>query len=72
MSDHSLEARVETLETTVAYQDKTIEDLSTALAAQFKEIEVLKQHLARLGEKVEDITAQPALTPEREPPPPHY
>lgn len=72
MTDKSLEERVETLETTVAYQDKTIDDLNAALEAQFKEIEAIKRHLARLGEQMQDISSHPALTPEREPPPPHY
>ena len=72
MSETSLEARIEALETTIAYQDKIIEDLNAALESQFKELEAIKRHLARIGEQVEEIGAHPALTPEREPPPPHY
>ncbi len=67
-----LEARVEALESTIAYQDQTIEDLNAALTLQAKEIEVLRRELERLSLHLRDVASHPALTPEQEPPPPHY
>lgn len=67
-----LEARVEALETTLAYQEQTIEDLNAALNLQAREIETLQRELARLGAHLQDVASHPALTPEQEPPPPHY
>lgn len=72
MTERSIEERLETLETTIAYQDQAIEELNAALEDQFRQIEALKRHLARLGDQMADISAHPALTPDREPPPPHY
>ena len=60
-----LEARIETLETRVAYQEHTIEALNQALTAQWKEIDRLTRELVRLGDRL------PA-SPGDEPPPPHY
>ncbi len=65
-------ARIEKLETTVAFQDQTIEDLNQALALQFKEIETLKRELHNLGAQLRDVESHPALTPVQEAPPPHY
>jgi SlyX protein len=68
----SLEARIEALETTLAFQDRTIEDLNSALADQYRQIELLKRELANLGAQLRGFEQHPALTPGREPPPPHY
>ena len=65
-------ARIEALETAVAFQDQTIEDLNQAIAAQFKEIETLKRKLHNLGVQLRDVESHPALAPVPEPPPPHY
>ena len=65
-------ARIEKLETTVAFQDQTIEDLNQALAVQFKEIEALKRELHSLGAQLRDVESHPALAPAQEAPPPHY
>jgi len=67
-----LVARIEKLETTVAFQDQTIEDLNTALAEHYRQIELLKRDLHMFGAALRDIEAHPALTPSQEPPPPHY
>ena len=67
-----LEARVEALETTIAYQEQMIEDLNAALNLQARELEALRRDLARLGAHLRDVASHPALTPEQEPPPPHY
>jgi SlyX protein len=70
-TETDLLARIETLETTVAFQDQTIEDLSTALAEHYKQIEALKRELHNLGAALRDVEAHPALAA-KEPPPPHY
>ncbi len=67
-----LEDRVEALETALAYQEQTIEDLNAALNLQAREIETLRRELERLGAHLRDVASHPALTPEQEPPPPHY
>jgi len=73
MTDNtSLLARMEQLETAVAFQDQTIEELNQALALHFKEIEMLKRELQRLGSQLREVESHPALTPQAEPPPPHY
>ena len=69
--ESDLTARLERLETTVAFQDQTIEDLNTALAEHYKQIEVLKRELQNLGVALRDVEAHPALAV-KEPPPPHY
>jgi len=64
-------ARIEKLETTVAFQDQTIEELSVALTEHYKQIEALKRELHNLGSALRDVEAHPALVV-KEPPPPHY
>ena len=64
-------ARIEKLETTVAFQDQTIEELSAALTEHYRQIEALKRELHNLGAAIRDVEAHPALAG-REPPPPHY
>lgn len=70
--DKTLSARIEKLETTVAFQEQTIEDLNQALALHFREIETLKRELHNLGSQLRDVESHPALAPQAEPPPPHY
>lgn len=70
-TEPELGARIEKLETTVAFQDQTIEELSAALAEHYKQIEALKRELHNLGAALRDVEAHPALAV-REPPPPHY
>lgn len=65
-----LEARLETLETTVAHQERIIEDLNATITVQWQEIDGLKRRLARLDEELREIEAGlPALPSQR---PPHY
>jgi len=71
VNETELAARIERLETTVAFQDQAIEDLSAALAEHYRQIEALKRELHNLGAALRDVEAHPALTP-RDPPPPHY
>jgi SlyX protein len=68
-SEPELHARIEKLETTIAFQDQTIEELSLALAEHYKQIEALKRELNNLGSALRDVEAHPALAG-KEPPPP--
>jgi len=65
------EARIITLEETVAYQAKTIEELSDQLAEQWKVVEQTRAKLDRLTERFLSLEEQsldaPAITK-----PPHY
>ena len=65
-------ARLEKLETTVAYQEQAIEDLNKTILAQAAEIAQLKRITANLGERLRDLADNPALVEPPEPPPPHY
>lgn len=65
-------ARLEKLETTVAYQEQTIEDLNKTVLAQAAEIAQLKRLIGNLGDRVREIADNPALVEPPEPPPPHY
>ena len=70
-SDTELAARIEKLETTIAFQDQAIEELTSALTDHYKQIEALRRELQNLGVALRDVEAHPALAG-REPPPPHY
>jgi SlyX protein len=70
-TETDLGARIEQLETTIAFQDQAIEELTSALAEHYKQIEALKRELNYLGSALRDVEAHPALT-QKEPPPPHY
>ena len=67
-----LEARIDKLETTIAFQEQTIEELGSALAEHYRQIAMLRRELANLGAQLRDVEAHPALATGREPPPPHY
>jgi SlyX protein len=65
-------ARLEKLETTVAYQDQAIEDLNKTVLAQSAEIAQLKRLVANLADRLRELADNPALSEPPEPPPPHY
>jgi SlyX protein len=70
MSDgDSVNARIDTLEMRVAYQDQVIEDLNQAIIDQWKQIDGLKRQLAEILDRVQEVEDGSAA-PER--PPPHY
>ncbi|MBP0579384.1 SlyX family protein [Labrys sp. LIt4] len=68
----TLNARIDALETRVAFQDETIEDLNQAIIAQWKQIEALNRLLAQLQDRVEIGEQRADLAGLPEPPPPHY
>ena len=65
-------ARIDTLETRVAFQDETIEDLNKAIVEQWKKIEAMTRQLARIEDRVEVSEQRADLAGLPEPPPPHY
>ena len=67
-----LVARIDTLETRVAFQDETIEDLNKAIVEQWKKIEAMTRQLARIEDRVEVGEQRADLAGLPEPPPPHY
>ena len=66
-SDHS--SRLETLETLVAHQDRTIAELNDVITSQWRRIDALERQVAKLREEFQN-GGVPRDTPE--PPPPHY
>ena len=64
--------RLERLETTVAYQEQSIEDLNKTVLQQADDIARLKRLIGNIGERVREISDNPALAEPPEPPPPHY
>jgi SlyX protein len=68
----SADARLEKLETQIAYQEQAIEDLNRVITEQWSEIAALKRLIGNIGERVREISDNPALAEAPEPPPPHY
>lgn len=64
--------RLEKLETTIAYQEQAIEDLNKVITNQWAEIAQLKRLVGDLGQRLREISDNPALQEPPEPPPPHY
>lgn len=64
--------RLEKLETTIAYQEQAIEDLNKVITDQWAEIAQLKRLVGDLGQRLREISDNPALQEPPEPPPPHY
>lgn len=70
MAGQEIEARIEALETRIAYQDHTIEELNATITDQWKAIDLLTKKLAMMEEQVRSgsYIADPAT----DKPPPHY
>lgn len=67
-TDHG--ARLDGLETRLAYQERTIDELNAALTEQWRLVETLRRRLERVEEQLRSgsYMADPAT----EKPPPHY
>ena len=63
-------ARIDSLETHIAHQDRTIEELNEVVLAQREDIRRLERRLDKLMSRVATLEAQAPL-PEHVPPP-HY
>ncbi len=70
MSEADHNARIEALETRIAFQDHTIEELNAAVTDQWKTIDLLTKKLAMLEEQVR--SGSYIADPASEKPPPHY
>jgi SlyX protein len=71
MSDAETAARIEALETRIAYQDRTIEDLNRSVTEQWKQIDSLAKQVERMADRLQRVedTAPASAADE---PPPHY
>jgi SlyX protein len=65
-------ARIEALESKVAYQERTIEELNGALTEQWKQIDQLTKQVDRLLDRIKRVEETAPSSPVDEPPPPHY
>lgn len=65
-----LSARLEALETRIAFQDQTIEELNTTITAQWRQIDLLTRKLETVDQQVR--SGVHIADPSTEPPPPHY
>lgn len=65
-------ARIEDLETRVAFQEDTIDKLSDVVARQEKELDQLKRMVLLLSTQVNNFDSSDSLVNGSEEPPPHY
>lgn len=66
-------ARLDELESRLAFQDDLIDSLNDVVARLDREIAMLTQRLAQLSEKIEEVAAgAPAGGGDGHEPPPHY
>ncbi len=65
-------ARLEDLETRVAFQEDTIDKLSDVVARQEKELDQLKRMVLLLSTQVNNFDSSDSLVNGSEEPPPHY
>lgn len=66
-----VDARINELESRLAFQDDTLQALNDALVAQQRLLERLQLQVAALIKRQEEVGAQFGLV-EHEAPPPHY
>ncbi|MFY8275491.1 SlyX family protein [Pseudoalteromonas sp. SSDWG2] len=70
---NNLEARIESLEAKVSFQDETIDILNDELKAHQQQMAKMRRQMELLGEKLKEVQSGSSLMPqEQEPPPPHY
>ncbi|MCC3246778.1 SlyX family protein [Methylocystis sp. WRRC1] len=62
-------SRLDTLEASVAHQDKMLGELNEVVTLQWRKIDVLERLVAQLREELQNIAPQRDAP---EPPPPHY
>ena len=72
MTQDQLVARVDELETRLAFQDDTIQALNDALVAQQFELDRLRRSLELVAKRQADLAAQIPGDAGEEAPPPHY
>ncbi|WP_036285484.1 SlyX family protein [Methylocystis sp. ATCC 49242] len=62
-------SRLDTLEASVAHQEKMLGELNEVVTLQWRKIDVLERLVAQLREELQNIAPQREAP---EPPPPHY
>lgn len=72
MSQEQLIARIDELESRLAFQDDTIQALNDVLAAQQFELDRLRRSLELVAKRQADLAAQVPGEAGEESPPPHY
>jgi len=71
MTDHDLQARIDTLEMRLAHQDRAVEELNAVVIDHAAAIDQLKRQIALLTDRL--AQAEAGLTaPPDDAPPPHY
>ena len=65
-----LEARIETLEMTLAHQDQAIEDMNRVILDQQAEIDEMKIRMSQALDRIQTVESQ--MPDEPDAPPPHY
>lgn len=68
----SLEARLVDLESRLAHHERMAEDLSVVAAEQGRLLDRLSTQVRRLAERLADLEAGAARSPQDDRPPPHY
>jgi len=70
-TDQQTLARIDELETRVAFQEDTISALNDALGQQQRRLMELTRSIEKLHEQIREAREQP-LPPDDDAPPPHY
>lgn len=67
-----LQARIENLETKIAFQDYTIESLNDSIAQQQQQIAQMTFKMNHMVERLKSMQPSNVASQEEETPPPHY
>jgi SlyX protein len=72
MTDSTTDARLEALETRIAYQDETIDTLNAAITDQWAKIDALTRGLAELRDRLREAETRTSPAGPVDEKPPHY
>ncbi len=65
------DARLQDIESKIAFQERLLEALNDALTGQQKQLDTLQQHIARIANQLA-TPRNDIQRPDEETPPPHY